>query len=296
MLAQARICFRVILVFGPCLTSAIAAQTQLTHPARHCVWRVMNVAVPFYLVGSFHNLRGNDYPLAPVYRQALADSKRLVFEYDPAQRESFATKFRAAGQCKPGTDIRSEIHPATLALLLQYLSTNHIRFDDVKDLKPWALAVELWSKRGYAAAIGTHAVDDYLSYQAQRLRKEIGGLETVDEHIAFWKSMWERDGETLLLVTMVRGEQIAILFDKTRAAWKNGDIAALSATNASLHKRNRQIAQRLLDQRNRRWLPRIEAEMKTGIPTAIVAGAGHFSGANSVIDLLQKRGYRIEQL
>jgi uncharacterized protein YbaP (TraB family) len=36
--------------------------------------------------------------------------------------------------------------------------------------------------------------------------------------------------------------------------------------------------------------------MKSGKSTAIVVGAGHLSGPHSVIDLLQKRGYKIEQL
>jgi len=41
---------------------------------------------------------------------------------------------------------------------------------------------------------------------------------------------------------------------------------------------------------------KIETELKTGKPTAIVAGALHFSGPRSVIALLQQRGYVIEQL
>jgi uncharacterized protein len=265
-------------------------------PEKHCVWRVTNVRAPFYLVGSFHNLRGDDYPLAAVYRKALADSQRLVFEYDPAQRDLFSAKFRAAGRCPPGTDIRNEIHPETLALLLRYLSNNHMAFDDVKDFKPWALALRIWSRRGRAGIVGTRAVDDYLSYQARRLGKQTRGLESVDQHIAFWKNMLQLDGETLLLATILRRDQISTHFAETRAAWKRGDVAALSATTASLRESNHRVAQRLLDQRNRRWLPRIEAEMQTGIPTAIVAGAGHFSGPDSVVDLLQKRGYKIKQL
>src|SRR5207249_2125212 len=43
-------------------------------------------------------------------------------------------------------------------------------------------------------------------------------------------------------------------------------------------------------------MARIEAELKSGKPTAIVAGALHFSGPNSVVALLEKRGYKIEQL
>ena len=53
---------------------------------------------------------------------------------------------------------------------------------------------------------------------------------------------------------------------------------------------------RLLDYRNLRWIPKIVGLLKSGVPTSIVVGTGHFCGTNSVIDLLQKKGYNIEQL
>jgi uncharacterized protein len=53
---------------------------------------------------------------------------------------------------------------------------------------------------------------------------------------------------------------------------------------------------RLLDRRNAKWIPKLEAVIKSGTPTLVVAGALHFSGPHSVIALLQKRGYKIEQL
>jgi uncharacterized protein YbaP (TraB family) len=277
-------------------TSLFPISVKAADSSRHCVWRVTSLAAPFYLVGSFHNLHGDDYPLPDAYRKALNDSKRLLFEYNPRERELFARKFRAAAKYPPGRDITDDLRPATLALLMRYLASHRIWFDEMKDYKPWALALRLWTTRGYAAAVGTRSVDDYLSFEAQRLGKEVSGLESVQEHVAFWENTLRTDGENLLLMTMLRGDRIRIRFDETRAAWKKGDVSALAATNASLRKGDRQTAQRLLDQRNLKWLPRIEAEMKTGIPTAIVAGAGHFSGPHSVVDLLQKRGYKIEQL
>jgi uncharacterized protein YbaP (TraB family) len=87
-----------------------------------------------------------------------------------------------------------------------------------------------------------------------------------------------------------------LLLDETRETWKRGDVAGLSATNARLRRANLTIAQQLLDRRNARWVTRIEAEMQTGKPTAIVAGAGHFSGRGSVIALLKEHGYTLEQL
>jgi uncharacterized protein YbaP (TraB family) len=53
---------------------------------------------------------------------------------------------------------------------------------------------------------------------------------------------------------------------------------------------------RLLDYRNLRWMKRIEAEIAGGQPTAIVVGTAHFVGPNNVIELLEKRGHKIEQL
>jgi uncharacterized protein YbaP (TraB family) len=263
---------------------------------KHCVWRVMNVSVQFYLVGTIHSLRPQDYPLPGAYLNALKNSKRLLFEYNPLERLAYTKKFRAAGRYPPGRDIASEIRPETLAFLMQNSKTFHLPPNELRTYKPWALAYRLWSLRGYAAATGIYSVDDYFSSQAQRMGKEIAGLETVDEHVEFWQNALQLEGERLLLNTLQHRDWLKERFADTRAAWKRGDIAALSETNESLHKANPSVAQKLFDRRNMKWLARIEAEMKTGKPTAIVAGAGHFAGSNSVLELLQKRGYKIEQL
>ncbi|MBA2434429.1 MAG: TraB/GumN family protein, partial [Chthoniobacterales bacterium] len=50
------------------------------------------------------------------------------------------------------------------------------------------------------------------------------------------------------------------------------------------------------DYRNLRWLPKIIGAIKSGVPTSIVVGTGHFCGPNNVRELLEKKGYKIEQL
>lgn len=292
---------RFVLREKPYLADRLPSAPLLASPppastGKHCVWRVSNVPVPFYLVGTIHTLRATDYPLAEVYQKALRDSRRFLFEYNPKEHDAYAKKFRAAGQYPEGRDLRREVRPETMALLMQNLRMFHLRSDEITRYRPWALAFRLWSNRGYAAARGTYSVDDYLAYQAQRMGKEVAGLESVDEHVAFWRDTLQLEGERLLVETIAKDTRLDTRSDQTRAAWKKGDIAALSERNASLRGADLRMAQRLLDQRNARWMTRIEAEMKTGKATSIVAGAGHFSGPNSVVDLLQKRGYRIEQL
>ena len=77
---------------------------------------------------------------------------------------------------------------------------------------------------------------------------------------------------------------------------EKGDTKRLYAMYAGKMKEAPTVWWRLLDRRNARWVPRIETAIKSGRPTLVVAGALHFAGPNSVIVLLQRRGYKIEQL
>ena len=108
--------------------------------------------------------------------------------------------------------------------------------------------------------------------------------------------MADIDAELILLDSLVRGDQRRDDFNATRAGWRHGDIGALLVEESRQRKLNPGAEMRLLDYRNLRWIPKIEGLIKSGVPTSIVAGTGHFCGANSVIDLLQKKGYKIEQL
>jgi uncharacterized protein YbaP (TraB family) len=108
--------------------------------------------------------------------------------------------------------------------------------------------------------------------------------------------MSDRDGEFMLRDALTQPDDGAKEFSRMYKAWRRGDTDALWAGDARLRRDAPSIAARMVDNRNVKWIPRIEAELKSGKPTAIVAGALHFSGPRSVIALLQKRGYQIEQL
>ena len=139
-------------------------------------------------------------------------------------------------------------------------------------------------------------MDDYFVAYAKRAGKEIAGLESVDEHVAVLGGLSDRDGEIILRNALAPHKNSAAEFKRMLKAWRKGDTSALWAGDAQFRKDASWIAARFVDERNVKWIPRIEAELKSGKPTAIVAGALHFSGPRSVIALLQARGYKIEQL
>jgi hypothetical protein len=106
----------------------------------------------------------------------------------------------------------------------------------------------------------------------------------------------DRDGEFILRDALDEPKNADKEFSRMHKAWLKGDTDALWAGDSRLRTQAPWIAARFVDNRNVKWIPRIEAELKRGKATTIVAGALHFSGPNSLIKLLEKRGYKIEQL
>jgi hypothetical protein len=162
--------------------------------------------------------------------------------------------------------------------------------------KPWWIAQHLAAPAAYSKTSTSHGLDNYFVDHAMRNRKEIGGLESVDEHVAVMGGLSDRDSEFILQDALAQPGSREKEFSRMYQAWRNGDTNALWTGDAHLRTKAPKIAARFVEDRNVKWVPRIEAELKIGKPTAIVAGALHFSGPRSVIALLQQHGYVIEQL
>jgi uncharacterized protein YbaP (TraB family) len=171
-----------------------------------------------------------------------------------------------------------------------------VSFDSQLRYKPWWIAQHLAAPASYSKASATRGLDNYFVDHAIQSGKEIDGLESVNEHVAVMGGLSDRDSEFMLQDALMQPDNTDKESGRMYKAWRKGDTNALWAGDAPLRSRAPRIAARFVDDRNVKWVPRIEAELKKGKPTAIVAGALHFSGPGSVITLLQKRGYVIEQL
>jgi uncharacterized protein len=286
---------------------AMDAAPQSKKFPKCCVWRVTNAKAPFYLVGSIHALSTKDYPLPKPYDIALKDSSRFLFEFNPTQHAEFQKKFEAAAKYPPGQDLRSRISPELLTWLRKNMFTvipdardgngeRFVSFDSQLRYKPWWIAQHLTAPASYSKSSPSHGLDNYFVDHAIKVGKEIGGLESVSEHVAVMGGLSDRDGEFMLQDALTQPNNGDKESGRMYKAWRKGDTNALWAGDTSLRSKAPRIAARFVDDRNVKWIPRIEAELKTGKPTAIVAGALHFSGPHSVIALLQQRGYVIEQL
>jgi len=277
----------IIFAFASDLAAADVAASD-----KHCLWRITNARAPFYLLGSVHALQRTDYEKAPEVEQAVKQCQLILFEVDPKQEQTFAKKLGEAARLPRGQQIRGKISPKTYDYLRK-ITVNGMA--EWQHLYPWAIAMLLDypALRGVSSIYG---VDNHIAEMARRYSKRTGGIETVDEHVRVFSDMHMIEGEVYLLQALVHAAEASPQFRLDVAAWKSGDTNRLYAMHVKRITEAPTVYWRLLDQRNAKWIPRLESAIKSGTPTLVVAGALHFSGPRSVIALLQKRGYKIEQL
>lgn len=293
---------RTLLVVYALLGAFLISSPTAARAATACVWRMTNAPAPFYLVGTIHALSGRDYPLPKAYMQALHDSRQFYFEVDVDPRSGFDKLFDRAASYPKGDDIRRHIHPQTWDFLAKkfrisnylgrafHIGENYL--DGIQQLRPWAIADYIWGIRGYSDISSKYGVDNYFYYHARRTGKACGALETPEEHVDVLRGMADIDAELLLLDALVRGDKRRDDFNATRDGWKHGNIGPILAEEKRERDMNTGAQIRLLDYRNLRWIPKIEGAIRTGVPTSIVVGTGHFCGPNNVLNLLQKKATR----
>jgi uncharacterized protein YbaP (TraB family) len=79
-------------------------------------------------------------------------------------------------------------------------------------------------------------------------------------------------------------------------AWKSGDVATLERITLKDLEADQMMYQRLLVDRNRNWLPKIEALFARQGHAFVVVGAAHLVGPDGLLQMLRAKGYTVEQL
>lgn len=243
-----------------------------------------------------HALSGRDHPLPACYYQPLNEVQQVLFEYDPTSAHKFDTEFRKAAEYPEGQSLNGKVHKETYEFLAKACRRSNIRFEEMKKYRPWAIAFFIWGVRGYNDVFGKNGVERSIELKCRMNGTKMGGLVPMREHIAVMSEMPNIDQEVLLLNAIVRGDKRRDDFNKMRELWRRGDTIGLWAAYNEGQKNSATLNARLLYDRNRAWVPRIDSEIKAGTPTMVVAGALHFAGPHNVLSLLQQRGYKFEQL
>ncbi len=121
-------------------------------------------------------------------------------------------------------------------------------------------------------------------------------LETVEFQVDLVTNFEKAEAEDLLKTTLKDLKRSRDIFGDLTKAWEKGDSEKLESLLNESMREVPGLFKRMVTDRNKAWVPKIE-ELTRGKENAIViVGAGHLAGKESVVDLLRTKGYKVEQL
>jgi uncharacterized protein YbaP (TraB family) len=274
--------------------AAIAGCVGHVAEAASCVWKATAPGGgTVFLAGSVHALRSSDYPLPAAYQRAFDSSSRLAFETEPKSLEVASKGLSKAGQYGKGDSLKNHVDPRTYAYLKRYFTLLGVPEQKFNTYRPWLIAAMLEAAPKQNFNLG---VERYLQDKAAAAHIPIESLESIQEHMAPFLDLTERESEALLLIHFINLGRTDLAGHDLIGAWRRGDADALARMMRDAYREFPAFGDRLLGQRNRRWVPKIDGYAKSGQVYFVVAGAAHFGGDDGVIALLRSRGYRVEQL
>lgn len=280
------------------LAAPAVATASTNPPAKHCLWQVPGASNTVFLLGSMHVMKASMYPLAPEIEAAYRRAAVVVFETDIKVLESptFAMQLMAKATYPEGESLKMNLSPAMYSLLVSNLQSSPIGVDMLNQLKPWMAAMTIvvleLQKLGFDLQNG---VDKHLFGRAVQDNKALDHFETPEFQAGLFTGFTDKESEQFLgqaLGDMKVWKQDLAILEK---AWLTGDAKALDKLLLDSFREYPLMHQKLLLDRNRAWLAKLEQFLKGGKDVLVVVGAGHLVGKDSVVDLLAAKGYKVEQ-
>jgi uncharacterized protein YbaP (TraB family) len=285
----------LVLLFAAARPIPSQSAPSQTH---HSLWRIPGRTNTVYLLGSAHFLKKSDYPLPPVMENAFSNSAMVVFEtdIDKLQGLDVQMRFMKKAQLPEGQTLRQQLSTNTYAAFQEHLKRaglNEIMFQNFQPaLAAMTLEVIAMQKAGLDPSQG---LDQHFFQLADKAGRKIVPLETVDFQIDLITGFSPEEGELIMKSTLEDIDTIEKQLGELLEGWRNGDTETLQKLLNHAMADAPAIFKRLVTDRNRQWVPKIEEWSRADQSVIVIVGAGHLVGPEGVVELLRKQGLKVVQ-
>ena len=265
-----------------------------TGQARPLLWSSETPDNTIYLLGSIHALSPDDFPLNPAYEKAYDDADKIVLEVNLSDGNitRLMTLTTKLGTFQGGRTLKDVLGQDKFQELNELSLRHGFSLVAMNNLEPWLVGLTaaqiLLQSSDLSPELG---VDKHFENKAIADGKPVGQLETIEDQLRLFDEM-DMDLQVLFLETSLRefkqGEEA---IDQMVTAWRDGDTQTLANILNDEIRIHKKIAERLLVNRNRKWADQIETYFASDKDILIIVGAGHLVGPDSLVKILESRGY-----
>lgn len=265
--------------------------------AKPALWEVSDPDTTIYLFGTIHLLPSKYQWRSAKLDQALEGSQELVVE-TLVDQPKFMSALAGLAFNTPGLPPLADRVPpqkrAALETLLHKAGSPTHAFDK---METWAVAVMLLGERFREMGLkGDEGAEMVLRSEFTAKGRPLGELETTAEQFGFFDTLPESAQRQLLEGAIDDPASMKRDFDGMLAAWMRGDVAAIAKTFNHDLSGSPDLQKALLARRNANWSKWIEQRLAEPGTITVAVGAGHLAGPGSVIDLLQRDGYKVRRI
>ncbi len=244
-----------------------------------------------WLFGTIHSEDSRVIELPLPVRDAFEASAGFAMEVIPdtqAILQSMVTMVYTDGRT-----LEAVIGPPLFQQVVQAIEERGMTEAAIRDFKPWAVVTIL----SVPPAETGEFLDMRLYKAATAAAKRIVGLESIDEQLAVFEELSERDQVALLRETLEVRDQLPEVFERLLGAYLERDLAALMRLSdeylrggdPELEARFRTNA---LDVRNERMAERILPLLAEDV-FFVAVGALHLLGEGGIVQRVRRAGFAV---
>jgi uncharacterized protein YbaP (TraB family) len=257
------------------------------------LWKIDGNGIPkgSYLFGTMHLIEKQYFIFPDKLEKLVKKSDQLVMELPGLPNQLEAMKLV---KLEEGVTFFDFFTPEQTDTILNWAKTE-LKMSEEKfrktmgGMKPFVV-VQTASQLQFIGK--TESYEMTFEKLARENSIEIKGLETLEEQMSLFDDLTKEQQAEMVMEGIRDSERTIKLTRTMQEVYTRQNVDSLYLLIAEEGGTISEEQSEFLDDRNEKWIPKIEA-MISDKKTFIAVGAGHLGGPNGVIRLLEKRGYTL---
>ena len=280
----------ILLVVALALAALPAAAQQVK--GKSLLWKVSGngLTAPSYIFGTLHVVCQDDLFLPKGTEAAMASTETLMLELD-MDDPTMASKMMQLMVSSDTVGLVRRLTTSQQSSISKFLQANYgVPLQVFDKMKPFAVMTMVMGK--YVDCAQPTSYEDVFMTMAGKGKKPVEGLETVEYQISIFDKLSPQQQVDLLVDAVEKHEQYKEEFAAMLKLYKKQDLLKLAKLMNEDLGPMEAIEDELVDERNKAWIPKMEAQMQAG-PTFFAVGAAHLPEARGILTLLAQQGYTL---
>jgi len=298
MLVLLRNCLALVAALLLAVPAHAEAPVKENGPA---MWVVSNGDSRIYLFGTVHLLPKGVAWETEAYRKAMADTAVTAIEVDTESsyaRGSFGDLVREHGLNPSWQTLRGALGGERYTKLTDVAKRYGVTLAKMERYRPWfvmmMIDIEVMKANGFNRDLG---VERNVLKRALSERDRILTMETPEAQIKALATLDSQEALDGFDVSMADLADFKGKMEPLLAAWLKGDIETLDRLSSADLRRTAPAAYRaLIINRNANWVDRLSGWLKGKGTYFVAVGAAHLAGPDSVLKMLEKRGFKATRI